>query len=79
MMGSLRQLGGERLDETLPPVLMLMATLIANSFGTGIAVGLVSYVLVSLIGGRARQISPGLLLLSLPLAYYLYTTATGHR
>jgi len=79
MMGSLRQLSGERLDETLPPVLMLLATLIANSFGTGIAVGLVSYVLVSLIGGRARQISPGLLLLSLPLAYYLYTTATGHR
>ena len=79
MMGSLRQLSGERLDQTLPPILMLLATLLANSFGTGIAVGLVAYVLVSLLGGRARQMPLGLLLLALPLAYYLYSTATGHR
>jgi AGZA family xanthine/uracil permease-like MFS transporter len=79
MMGSLRQLSGERLDQTLPPILMLLATLVANSFGTGIAVGMVAYVLVSLLGGRARQMPLGLLLLALPLAYYLYSTATGHR
>jgi len=52
---------------------------VANSFGTGIALGLVAYVLVSLLAGRARQIPVGLFLLALPLAYYLYSTATGHR
>lgn len=79
MMGSLRQLDGDRLDQTLPPVLMILATLIANSFGTGIAVGLVAYVLVCLLGGQARRLSPGLVLLAVPLAWYLYSAAMGHH
>lgn len=79
MMGSLRQLDGDRLDQTLPPILMILATLVANSFGTGIAVGLVAHVAVCLLGGQARRVSPGLLLLAVPLAYYLYTAAVPHR
>lgn len=79
MMGSLRQLEGDRLDQTLPPILMLLATLLANSFGTGIAVGLVSHVLISLLGGRARHVAAGQYVLALPLAYYLFSIATAHR
>jgi AGZA family xanthine/uracil permease-like MFS transporter len=58
---------------------MILATLIANSFGTGIAVGLVAHVLVCLLGGQARRLSPGLVLLAVPLAWYLYSAAMGHH
>jgi AGZA family xanthine/uracil permease-like MFS transporter len=79
MMGSLRNLSGERIEETLPPILMLLATLVAGSFGTGIAAGLVAHVAIHLLAGRWRQVPPGLALLAVPLAYYLFTTATAHH
>jgi AGZA family xanthine/uracil permease-like MFS transporter len=52
------------------------ADLISNSFGTGIAGGLLVHVIVQVLAGKAREIPIGLLILSIPLGYYFYTAAT---
>jgi len=61
-----------------PALLMMLLTLISNSFGVGIAGGVVCYVLVQILAGRIRELSPGLAVLALPLGYYLYGAATAH-
>jgi len=53
----------------------LYLTLMSNSFGTGIAGGVLAHVLVQVLAGRARQLPIGLLILAVPLSYYLYTVA----
>ncbi|MFN3432823.1 MAG: NCS2 family permease [Sphingomonas sp.] len=78
MFGTLaRAHQGDALD-LLPAMAMVLLTLISNSFGTGIAGGLLAHVLVMLLAGRARELPVGLIVLSLPLGYYFYTAATGH-
>ena len=69
--------GNDTLD-MLPAMTMVILTLISNSFGTGIAGGLLTHVIVQLLAGRIRQVPVGLLILALPLGYYFYTAATGH-
>lgn len=78
MLGSLRQAHeGDALD-AIAPMAMVLLTLISNSFGTGIAGGLLAYVLVQILAGRARQLPIGLLVLAVPLGYYFYTASAGH-
>ena len=78
MFGTLaRAHQGDALD-LLPAMAMVLLTLISNSFGTGIAGGLLAHVLVMLLAGRWRELPVGLIVLSIPLGYYFYTAATGH-
>jgi AGZA family xanthine/uracil permease-like MFS transporter len=69
---------GERLSDNFPALAMVLLTLISNSFGIGIAGGVVFYIIVKLFESGLRELSPGLLLLAVPLAYYLVTVATRH-
>jgi AGZA family xanthine/uracil permease-like MFS transporter len=78
MMQTIRGARGNTLADTFPAMSMVLLTLISNSFGVGIAAGIVLYVIVKLFESGLRELSPGLLLLALPLAYYLYTAATSH-
>jgi AGZA family xanthine/uracil permease-like MFS transporter len=78
MLQTFRGGAGETLIDGLPALLMMLLTLISNSFGIGIAGGVVFHVLVQILAGRIRELSPGLMLLALPLAYYLYGAATAH-
>ena len=55
---------------------MVLLTLISNSFGTGIAGGLLVHVIVQVLAGKAREIPLGLFILAIPLGYYFYTAAT---
>jgi len=55
--------------------MMVLLTLVSNSFGTGIAGGLLFYVIVKVLSGEARQVSIGMYLLAIPLAYYFWTVA----
>ncbi len=77
MLGTLRHVAGEDLGELLPAMAMVLVTLIANSFGTGIAAGILVHVLVQCLAGRWREVPVGLYLLALPLGYYFYVAATG--
>lgn len=78
MLGSIRNLAGDDLTDLLPPILMILLTLISNSFGTGIAGGILAHVLVKLLAGRAREVPLGLVILAVPLAYYFYIATTAH-
>jgi AGZA family xanthine/uracil permease-like MFS transporter len=78
MMQTLRGAHGNALTDTFPAMAMVLLTLISNSFGIGIAGGIVLYVLVKIFESGFKELSPGLAALALPLAYYLYTAATAH-
>jgi AGZA family xanthine/uracil permease-like MFS transporter len=76
MLGTIRHLRGEALTDLFPPIAMVLLTLISNSFGTGIAGGLLVHVIVQVLAGKAREIPLGLFILAIPLGYYFYTAAT---
>jgi AGZA family xanthine/uracil permease-like MFS transporter len=66
----------DTLADTFPTLVMVLLTVISNSFGIGIAGGVVFYVLVKIFESGFKELSPGLVLLAIPLAYYLYGAAT---
>jgi AGZA family xanthine/uracil permease-like MFS transporter len=78
MLQTIRGAAGDTLADTFPMLVMVLLTLISNSFGIGIAGGVVFYVLVKIFESGFKELSPGLLLLAIPLAYYLYGAATAH-
>ncbi len=79
MLGTIRNAAGDRIEDLLPAMAMLLITLIANSFGTGIAAGIFVHVLVQILAGRWRELPIGLVILAIPLGYYFITAATGHH
>jgi AGZA family xanthine/uracil permease-like MFS transporter len=78
MLQTIRGAHGDTLADNFPAMAMVLLTLISNSFGIGIAGGLVLYVVVKIFESGFREVSVGLLLLVVPLAYYLYSAATAH-
>jgi AGZA family xanthine/uracil permease-like MFS transporter len=78
MLQTIRSARGDTLADNFPAMAMVLLTLISSSFGIGIAGGLVFYVIVKIFESGFRDLSPGLLLLAIPLAYYLYSAATAH-
>jgi len=78
MLASIRHLQGEEPTDVLPAMAMVLMTLISNSFGTGIAAGILAHVAVQLLAGRARQLPIGLVLLAVPLGFFFYGAATRH-
>jgi adenine/guanine/hypoxanthine permease len=78
MLQTLRGIRGDTLADNFPAMAMVLLTLISNSFGIGIAGGIVFYVIVKIFESGFKDLSLGLLLLAVPLAYYLYTAATAH-
>ena len=76
MFANLRKIDLSSLTEGFPAILMIMVTLFSNNFGTGIAAGILGYVAVQILSNRARHVSPGLYLLTIPVAYFFWTVAT---
>jgi AGZA family xanthine/uracil permease-like MFS transporter len=76
MFANLRKIDLSSLTEGFPAMLMIMVTLFSNNFGTGIAAGILGYVAVQILSNRARHVSPGLYLLTIPVAYFFWTVAT---
>ena len=77
MFSGLRKVDLGNFTEGLPVLMMVMATLIANSFGTGIAAGLLFYVAIKVVAGKGREVPLSLYLLAIPLVYY-FATLTHH-
>ena len=78
MLQTLRGGQGNALSDSFPVMAMVLLTLISSSFGIGIASGLVAYVLVKSFESGLKDIPLGLLILVIPMAYYLYTAASAH-
>jgi len=77
MFSGLRKVDLSNFTEGLPVLMMVMATLISNSFGTGIAAGLLFYVAIKVVAGKAREVPVSLYVLAIPLVYY-FATLTHH-
>jgi len=75
MFGALKRVDVENFSDGLSALMMVLLTLVSNSFGTGIACGLLFYVIVKVLSGEARQVSIGMYVLAIPLAYYFWTVA----
>ena len=75
MFSSIRHVDLANITDSLPVLLMVLITLISNSFGTGIAGGLLFYIAIKVVSGTAREIPLGLYLIAIPLAYYFVTLA----
>ena len=73
MFSGLRKVDLANFTDGLPVLMMVMITLIANSFGTGIAGGLLFYIVIKAIAGKWREIPVGLWILAIPLVYYFAT------
>jgi AGZA family xanthine/uracil permease-like MFS transporter len=77
MFGALRRVDLDNFTDGLAAVLMVLLTLLSNSFGTGIAGGMLAYVIIKVLAGEAREVSAGMYVMALPLAYYFWTVV-GH-
>jgi len=73
MFSNLRKVDLANFTDALPVLMMVMITLISNSFGTGIAGGLLFYVIIKVVAGKAREVPVGLYILAIPLVYYFAT------
>ncbi|MEB2610971.1 NCS2 family permease [Burkholderia cenocepacia] len=78
MFATIRHTHFDDFTDALPVMSMVLLTLMSNSFGTGIAGGLLCYVLVKLLAGRWRDVSWGLVVLAIPLGYYFWTVVKPH-
>jgi len=78
MFSSIRHVSFDDATDSLSVLFMVLLTLLSNSFGTGIAGGLLCYVLIKLLSGRWREVPVGLYLLAIPLGYYFWTVVAAH-
>ena len=78
MFSGLKKVDLEDFTDGLPAILMVLLTVLSNSFGTGIAGGLLAYVLIKLLAGKGRDVSLGMYVLALPLTYYFWSVVSRH-
>lgn len=58
MLGGLRNIDFDRTSNVIPTALMLIAMPISGSIGHGIGLGLISYVVIEVFNGKAKNITP---------------------
>ena len=73
LLDSLQHISFGQLDETLPPLSMLIFTIFTFNMTTGIAVGTLMYIAMKIIKGEYTSISWGLYLLGAVFFYYICT------
>jgi AGZA family xanthine/uracil permease-like MFS transporter len=73
MFSGLRKVDLSNFTDGLPVLMMVMITLIANSFGTGIAGGLLFYIVIKSYRRKVAGNPVGLWILAVPLVYYFAT------
>lgn len=73
LLDSLQHISFGKLDETLPPLSMMVCTIFTFNMTTGIAIGTLLYILIKLAKGEYKSISLGLYILGAVFFYYIYT------
>lgn len=58
MMGSIAQVRWDDLEEAFPAFLIILSMPLTSSIATGIALGFISYPLLKIVKGKARQVHP---------------------
>ena len=70
MMKGTRNIPWDRHDEAIPAFLTMVAMPLTYSIATGIALGIVSYVLIKLLAGKAREVHGLMYVLAVLLVLY---------
>ncbi|WP_031362099.1 NCS2 family permease [Caballeronia sordidicola] len=78
MFSTIRHAHFDDFTDAFPVLSMVLLTLMSNSFGTGIAGGLLCFVIVKLLAGRLKEVPWGLVVLAIPLGYYFWTVVKHH-
>lgn len=78
MFSTIRHAHFDDFTDAFPVLSMVLLTLMSNSFGTGIAGGLLCFVIVKLLAGRFKEVPLGLVVLEIPLGYYFWTVVKHH-
>jgi len=78
MFSTIRHAHFDDFTDAFPVLSMVLLTLMSNSFGTGIAGGLLCFVIVKLLAGRFKEVPWGLVVLAIPLGYYFWTVVKHH-
>jgi AGZA family xanthine/uracil permease-like MFS transporter len=78
MFSTIRHVHFDDFTDAFPVLSMVLLTLMSNSFGTGIAGGLLCFVIVKLLAGRFKEVPWGLVVLAIPLGYYFWTVVKHH-
>ncbi|SOE95005.1 putative MFS transporter, AGZA family, xanthine/uracil permease [Burkholderia sp. D7] len=78
MFSTIRHAHFDDFTDAFPVLSMVLLTLMSNSFGTGIAGGLLCFVIVKLLAGRFKEVPWGLVVLAIPLGYYFWTVVKPH-
>jgi AGZA family xanthine/uracil permease-like MFS transporter len=71
MMATIRDIEWNRIDEALPSFLTIAAMPLTFSIANGIVFGILSYVALKLLGGRAREVNTVMYVLAGVLILYL--------
>ncbi|WP_428908872.1 NCS2 family permease [Niallia sp. Krafla_26] len=58
MMGGLAKINWSAFDEALPAFLVILTMPLTASISTGIAVGFITYPILKLVGGKAKEVHP---------------------
>lgn len=72
LLAQLKDVNFSDVTVAVPSALVVACTIFWGNFGTGIAAGLVSYVLVKVAAGRWREVHPAMYVLLIPLAYFFW-------
>lgn len=75
MLQPLRDIEVTNLPEALPAFFTIVVTIFSFNIGTGIAAGMVTYVVAKVCAGQFRSIPVGMWILLIPLVYYFTTLA----
>jgi len=60
MMKEVRRIDFEKLDEAFPAFIIMVMIALSYSISTGLAFGFISFVLIKLLSGRARDVMPAM-------------------
>lgn len=75
MLSAVKNIDFSDTTESLPAFMTIVITIFTFNFGNGIAAGIISYVLIKSLGGRFKEVHPGLYVLLIPLILYFVTMA----
>jgi adenine/guanine/hypoxanthine permease len=75
MLAGFRKVDTSDITEAIPAALLVSCTLLWGNFGTGIATGLLSYVLIKAVTGKFKDIHPGMWVLTPFLVYFFVAAA----
>ncbi len=72
MVQGFKEIDFSDFTEAFGPFIMIMFTAYMGSMAIGIAAGILAHVLVKVCSGRYKEVNPGLYILCIPLALYLF-------